>query len=122
MEAELAAAGAPGAATAAAARKATNTLWAEHPDANVAAVEPIEPVGIPLVFICHKWDVFTETYTEGEQRKAPLQIYFNGLLSSHVLSLSEPLMRFVDAHHHPERRAMWERALVSSPAGPSGSA
>ena len=61
---------ASGAAVVAAARKATDAVWAEHPDAGVSAVEMVSPIGVPLVFVCHKWDAFAEAYTEGEQRKA----------------------------------------------------
>ena len=58
-----------GAETVAAARKATAALWQEHPDCDVASVEQVSPVGIPLVVIANKWDVFEETHVEGEYRK-----------------------------------------------------
>ncbi len=68
----------------------------------------------------NKFRLPSSLQTEGEQRMAPLQAYFSRLLSSHVLRQSEPLMRFVDAHHHPERRRMWAEGALGRAAGPSG--
>jgi GTPase SAR1 family protein len=60
---------AEGSAIAAAARKATGATWAEHPDADVAAIEAVAPIGVPVVVVAHKYDAFETAYTEGEHRK-----------------------------------------------------
>ncbi|MEC8038434.1 MAG: hypothetical protein VX152_09080, partial [Pseudomonadota bacterium] len=39
---------ADGAATVAAVRKASAQLWSEHPDQDVAAVEQVLPLGVPV--------------------------------------------------------------------------
>ena len=58
-----------GQAIVAEARKASRQVWAEHPDADVAAIEAVQPVGIPIVILANKWDAFEEAYTEAEYRK-----------------------------------------------------
>lgn len=68
MRTELAISAA-GSAIAGAARQATEELWAEHADTGVEAVEAVNPVGVPVVVVAHKWDVFEQTYGETEYRK-----------------------------------------------------
>jgi dynein light intermediate chain 2 len=60
---------ADGAATVAAVRKASAQLWADHPDQDVAAVEQVLPLGVPVVIVANKWDAFEEAYVEAEYRK-----------------------------------------------------
>lgn len=68
MRQDLAATSA-GAKIAAAARKAIEETWKDHPDFSVSAVETVQPVGIPIVVLAHKYDAFEQAYTEGEHRK-----------------------------------------------------
>jgi len=69
MSAELKQSGEKGAAIVAAARKASEQLWSKNPDASIEALEPVQPIGIPVVVIANKWDAFETTYVEGEYRK-----------------------------------------------------
>ena len=45
---------ATGAKIAADARRATEQLWADHPDSSVSSIDTIDPVGIPIVILAHK--------------------------------------------------------------------
>ena len=58
-----------GSAITEAARKATGALWADHDDAALSAVEAVDPVGVPVVVVAHKYDAFEQAYPEGEHRK-----------------------------------------------------
>jgi len=58
-----------GSQVAAQARKAVEELWKGHEDFSVEAVEAVQPVGIPIVVLAHKYDAFEQAYTEGEHRK-----------------------------------------------------
>jgi len=69
MSTELKQSGEKGAAVLASARKARDQLWSEHPDAGVEALEPVQPIGIPIVILANKWDAFEAAYVEGEYRK-----------------------------------------------------
>ena len=60
---------AAGSKIAADARRAVQALWADHPDFSVSAIESVQPVGIPIVILAHKYDAFEQAYTEGEHRK-----------------------------------------------------
>jgi len=69
MSAELKQRGDKGSSTLAAARKARDQLWGEHPDAAIEAIEAVQPIGIPVVVLANKWDAFEAAYVEGEYRK-----------------------------------------------------
>jgi dynein light intermediate chain 2 len=58
-----------GSKVAAQARKVIEEMWKDHPDFSVEAVEAVQPVGIPIVVLAHKYDAFEQAYTEGEHRK-----------------------------------------------------
>ena len=53
----------------ASARDASTQLWTGHPDMTVEALEPVQLIGVPIVIIANKWDVFESAYDEGEYRK-----------------------------------------------------
>ena len=106
MQRELALS-AEGAAVAAKARKATEAVWAEHPDYAVTADEPVTPGGVPVVIFAHKYDVFQEAYPDSEMQKVmcrTLRFFAHQagaslLCTKHKDNASKYLLRNMLSHH-----------------------
>jgi dynein light intermediate chain 2 len=106
MQQELALS-AEGSALAAAARKASEKAWAEHPDAALSAAEPVQPVGVPIVIFAHKWDVFQQANPETEQQKVmcrTLRFFAHQagaslICTKHKDNSSKYLLRNLLSHH-----------------------